>query len=741
MNNSNPKDIFRLRQEALLRVFRTQTNGIQSTDVVDPIVGEPFLSCLQYSMIRLGGYRRRLLRVEGDFADILDANNIVYRNVRTPSNLMNTTRTLMLAFDNNDHRPLVIHRQLGRTLLYDPTNSETPKRLPHYISLKPFAFEIYPSWPLDLRSPFDLLSFSLHSHVYTVLAVLLSALVVALFNLSIPIITSYLVGTILPAGQIQLLAETALVVVLIVISTVTAQFFSSISQVRMESLLNLRLEAALWNHLLRLPLEFFSRFGSADLVTRVGSIGEMRKLISNGLLGSALALLFSVGNLGLMIRYQPQLSLVALVFSLVIVSLMINLVLRDAKFEKPLQDGISEISDLGLQNITGMSQVRVGGGEPFIFERWFRDFSRLVSLQRRSERSTNTLEILARVLNPIGQTLVIVTFLMLLSSAKIEAAEAIKNGTAPPSGGLATLSNTQLVALFVPFQAAYLSFNSQLSSMASVVANTAAKLYILWDRSKVVMYASPEGATSDSVKQHTLKGNFFIQNLELTYPGGHSPVLRDIDLDIPAGSYTAITGPSGCGKSTLLRALLRLMEYQAGVISADGVDISDLTIRPYRRQFGVVMQNTPLPAGTIYEIVRSGRSFDRDAVWESLSLAGIADDVHAMGMKLETVITQGAGAVSGGQRQRLALARALLGQPRVLLLDEATSALDARTQAVITRTLETLPITRIAVAHRLSTIESANQIAVIRDGYVRELGTYEELSSTIGGYLQSIHGH
>jgi ATP-binding cassette subfamily B protein len=304
-------------------------------------------------------------------------------------------------------------------------------------------------------------------------------------------------------------------------------------------------------------------------------------------------------------------------------------------------------------------------------------------------------------------------------------------------GGLASLGANQLVAAFVSFQAAYLSFNSQLSSLATQVASTAARLVVLWQRSEVVMYAQPEAGNAVGVEQHIIKGQFSVKGLRVSYPGRSEPILRNINLTIPEGNYTAITGASGCGKTTLLRCLLRLMEVDAGVINVDGIDLRKLALRAYRRQLGVVLQNTPLPSGSIYEIVRAGRAFSREEVWEALAQAAIADYVKAMAMQLETVISDGAGTISGGQRQRIALARALVGQPRVLLLDEATSALDAPTQAAITRTLEELPITRIAIAHRLSTIESANQIAVIQNGLISELGTYRDLSSKVDGYLSA----
>jgi ATP-binding cassette subfamily B protein len=410
---------------------------------------------------------------------------------------------------------------------------------------------------------------------------------------------------------------------------------------------------------------------------------------------------------------------------------MALLVWQNAKLESPLQQGQADVNNLGLQAVIGMAQIRVGGNEPFVFERWFRDVASLAYLQRRGETYSNALEILSRVLNPLGQAVIFGVFMLLLGQSRQTSPGAI----ASSAGAQLSLGSNQLVASFVSFQAAYISFNSQLSSLATQMASTVARLIVLWKRSELVMYAQAEPGNEHGNERHVLEGSYNFQGLEFRYPDNPEPILSDINLKIETGTYTAITGASGCGKTTLLRCILRLIEPTAGVINVDGYDLRKIAIRSYRRQLGVVLQNTPLPSGSIYEIVKAGRPYSREEVWDALANAAIADDIKAMSMQLETVITEGTGTISGGQRQRIALARALVGQPRVLLLDEATSALDAPTQAVITRTLEELTITRIAIAHRISTIESANQIAVIHNGNVAELGTFKDLISKPSGYL------
>jgi ATP-binding cassette subfamily B protein len=712
------------RQQALLRgMAAVQQQGLDEIEL-NGNNNDPGGRVLSYAMTALGD-RRPMVPTEGDFSALLEANNVPHRGVKTPTDLLRSTRAMLIVFAENDGRPLAVHRLGAQTVAFDPRSGERVA-LSSELLLKPYSFELYASLPVPLGSLKNLLFFALGNNLTPLLTVLFSALVVAIFNLSIPTLTTFLVGTVLPLGDLQLVVETSLVVLLIALCTVVSQGFSSLATVRMESLVNLRLEAAIWSHLLRLPLDFFQKLGTADLLTRVGSISQMRQLVSSGLLTAGLGMMFSISNLVLMFVYQSQLAMAATAFSLVSAVVMVLLVLQAAKLEKPLQEGQALVGDMGLQAVVGMPQIRVSGSEPFVFEQWISQVVRLGGLMRRGEAVNDALSVLARVLTPLGQVVIFVAFVVMLTKAKTQGAG---------QGGVAAMGANQLVATFVAFQAAYVSFNSQLSSLAVQVAHTVARLLVLWQRSSVVMFAAPETGYGEAGQMHELVGQIELNNLQVRYADAPLPLLQEINLTIPQGCYTAITGASGCGKTTLLRCLLRLMEPEAGVINIDGVDLKKLAVRHYRRQLGVVLQNAPLPTGSIYDVVRAGRAYSRDEVWEALAQASVADDVDRMPMKLETVISEGAMGISGGQRQRLSLARALVGKPKVLLLDEATSALDAHTQAAVTSTLESLPITRIAIAHRLSTIESADQIVVIADGRISELGAYQELSRKSGGYL------
>lgn len=212
-----------------------------------------------------------------------------------------------------------------------------------------------------------------------------------------------------------------------------------------------------------------------------------------------------------------------------------------------------------------------------------------------------------------------------------------------------------------------------------------------------------------------------------------APVLADVSMTIPAGANVAVVGPSGAGKSTLLRLLLRLDDPQAGVVRVDGVDVRTLRLADLRAQYGVVAQDAPLLGGTIGENVRFGVvEASDDAVWEALAVAAAAEWVRGLPEGLDTVVGERGVQVSGGQRQRLALARAVLRNPPVLLLDEATSHLDAASEAAVQLGLQQAGKGRtvLTIAHRLSTVVGADQIILMHEGRVAAVGTHAALLRT-----------
>ena len=201
----------------------------------------------------------------------------------------------------------------------------------------------------------------------------------------------------------------------------------------------------------------------------------------------------------------------------------------------------------------------------------------------------------------------------------------------------------------------------------------------------------------------------------------------------------AVVGETGCGKSTLVRILLGFEKPRKGAVFYDGKDINSLDLRSLRRHIGVVMQNGKLLMGSIFEnITISAPWLGLDAAWEAAEAAGIAQDIREMPMGMQTMISEGQGGISGGQKQRLLIARAIAPKPNVLIFDEATSALDNITQKKVTEALDSYRCTRIVIAHRLSTIQACDRILVLRQGKIAEDGTYEELIAQNGFFAELV---
>jgi ABC-type bacteriocin/lantibiotic exporter with double-glycine peptidase domain len=213
-------------------------------------------------------------------------------------------------------------------------------------------------------------------------------------------------------------------------------------------------------------------------------------------------------------------------------------------------------------------------------------------------------------------------------------------------------------------------------------------------------------------------------------------ILNNLSLRIRPGEYVALVGGSGSGKSTLLRLLLGFEKPESGSVFYDGHDLASLDIREVRQQVGVVLQSSKLMPTDIYRNIIGSRNLTVNDAWEAARMAGLDRDIKNMPMGMHTVVSEGGGTFSGGQRQRLMIARALVNKPRIIFFDEATSALDNETQRIVTQSMDSMQATRIVIAHRLSTIVNADRIFVLHFGELVQSGSYDELMNQTGPFVE-----
>ena len=676
---------------------------------------DPALRLLGFCLRQLGDRHMNLAPIPGaSIAELLDHNDIHHRRIEAPRDPAKEECPVLIVFEADGGAPIALYRKGSRNWCYCPTRQQ------HWpagrdLSLAEEGYEIYRSLPASVPGPLSLLSFAFGNEGGALLALLLTSAAVMLFNLSIPLLTNLLVSRILPQSDQQLLLQGLMVVVLLVVGSVATRFLQSLMMLRLESVADLRLQTAVWDRLMRLPMAFINQFTTGDLSSRVNAITQLRQLLGSGVLSTLLSSLFAISYFVLMFTYDAQLALWASAFTLISMSCLLWITLRSIRLQMPLMETGAEITNFSLQAVMGMPQIRSAGAEPFLLLRWMREIDRYARLQLYSNVYSDALEQYGSLLTPLSS---LVLFAVV--------AERIFN-----SQSSSELS--RIIVAFISFTAAFGSFNSAVIGSVNLIAAVGGRAAVLWQRAKPVMLATVEQGYQPEALRHRLNGEFRLQGISYCHPGSAEALFHNLSFTIPAGQHTAITGPSGCGKTTLVRMLLGFIQPQAGELLVDGIPLQQLAIRSYRRQMGVVMQMARLNAGSIYDVICGGVQRSEDEVWQALEMAAVADEVRAMPMQLETLLSESGGNISGGQVQRIAIARALITHPKVLILDEATSALDTHSQQAITDTVAGLGITRITIAHRLSTIEHADQIVVLEPGQEAKQGSWDDLKTH--GYL------
>ena len=537
----------------------------------------------------------------------------------------------------------------------------------------------------------------------------LATLALSLIGMISPLITKLLFDRVLLSGNVRLLIAIAFFSVSVSVSTLLISAVKNMVTARIETKLNISIEAATMMRIMSLPADFFKQYSSGELSSRASQVGALCKMLASTVLSTGLTSVFSLVYISQIFAYAPMLVVPALLIILatVVFSVVSSLVQMNLSTRQMELSG--KESGMTYSLITGIQKIKLAGAEKRAFARWGNLYAQSAKLEYGPPAFIELNSVIALAISLVG-TLVMYTM-------------AVKSGIS--------------VADYYAFDTAYGMVSGAFGALAGIALNIA-QIKPMLTMVQPFFDAVPEVSDGKQVLTR-LSGGIEMNNVSFRYSENMPLIIDNLSLKIRPGQYVAIVGKTGCGKSTLMRLLLGFEHPQKGAIYYDGKDLERIDLRSLRRRVGVVMQSGKLFQGDIYSnIVISAPWLSQDEAWEAAELAGIADDIRMMPMGMNTIISEGSGGISGGQRQRLMIARAVAPKPKILMFDEATSALDNLTQKKVSESLDALKCTRIIIAHRLSTIKQCDRIIVLDQGKIIEDGKYDELIAKNGFFAELV---
>lgn len=478
------------------------------------------------------------------------------------------------------------------------------------------------------------------------------------------------------------------------------------------------LRAAVFHRALSYSAREVNQFGAASLITRnTNDVQQVQQLVLMGLIMMVSAPLTMAFGVFMAVREDAALSWVILAAVVALAVSMGALIMRAFPLFGVMQTRLDALNRVLREQITGIRVVRAFVREPFEAERFDRANGALTDTQLS-----------------VGKLMValfpIVMFVMNASSIAVTWFAVPRIDSGALGVGQLTAFITYLMQILMSVMMAVM-----LSFMAPRAAVSAKRITEVLDTSSSVSSASGGLTTLPD------RAEIAFENVEFSYPGAEVPVLRDISFRLRPGTTTAVVGSTGSGKTTLVSLVPRLFDATGGRVTLGGTDIRDIQDEALWATLGLVPQRAYLFSGTVASNLRHGKpDATEDEMWEALEIAQAADFVRAMPEGLEARIAQGGTNVSGGQRQRLSIARAVIRRPGLYVFDDSFSALDVSTDARLRAALE--PVTRDAVvlivAQRVSTFRNADQIVVLDDGRVVGIGTHDQLLDTCPTYAEIV---
>lgn len=578
--------------------------------------------------------------------------------------------------------------------------------------------DLFEAQALAFYKPFPLRSMGLRDFIQYMLGCLsisdfvltaLAGFALSLIGLLTPFFNKLIFSDVVNSKSLHLLLSVTVFLVCVNISALLLGAVRELLLSRIQTKLGLSVEAAAMMRVLSLPTGFFKNYSSGELSLRVQYVGTLCDTLVCTVVSAGLTSLFSLMYIPQIFAYAPALAwpAVCIILSSVAASVLSARIIQKIGLSRM---GLA-MKEKGMSYalISGVQKIKLAGAEKRAFARW-------ANLYAQEARATYNPPNIIKLNSIIGIAVSLLGVLVMYYAA---------------------VQSNVSVSEYYAFHAAYGMVSGAFMTLASLILS-AVQFKPMFGMVKPIFDTAPETSSGKRVITR-LSGGVELDNVSFRYRRGMPFVIDNLSLKIRPGQYIAIVGATGCGKSTLMRLLLGFERPQRGAVYYDSKDLCSIDLKSFRQNVGVVMQNGKLFSGDIYSnITISAPWLTMDEAWEAAEMAGIADDIRRMPMGMHTLISEGSGGVSGGQRQRLLIARAIAPRPKILMFDEATSSLDNLTQKRVSQSLDGLKCTRIVIAHRLSTIKRCDRILVLDKGKITEDGTFDELMEQGGLFARLV---